>query len=66
MIYSLLAVKTIRLRDGVWRPGELMHTPSLPLAVSLTEAGSAEPNNAATAEACELALRLRHLGSSTA
>lgn len=60
MTYVLFALRPIYCRDSrIVRAGELLLTPSLGFATSLATSGVAEPNNVQTAEAIEIALRVR-------
>jgi hypothetical protein len=59
MIYMLLVRLPITLDGREHPPGALLRVRTLDLAVSLVERARAEPNDATTAEAVELALRVR-------
>ena len=58
--YALYTLAPCRLHSSTVPAHELLRTWSLQLAVGLVRSGVAEPNDAFTAEAVELALRLRH------
>jgi hypothetical protein len=57
--YKLLTRRPCRLHSGTVAVDQVLTTWSLSLAAELVRRGLAEPNDAFTAEAIELALRLR-------
>jgi hypothetical protein len=59
MVLALYTLRPVTLSDRVVPAGTMLHVTSLAFALRLIASGRAEPNNRATAEACELALRLR-------